>query len=213
MISWGVLLRLAPVLFICAACFVDTPPNGLGSGTSSDASATTATTTTTTGSLGTTGGGATGTTGAADPSTSGATGSVATSGAPATTTGETTGPASTSDASGTTVGGTTAPPPWEMCAATGEQVPCIGCCADAIKASDVYYAAFAQCLCAKDNPCYNACQGNLCTLFGAASQACLDCAAGPGIGCQQVAIDKCAGDPGCAEFLDCVDTSGCGGKP
>lgn len=210
MISWGV-LRLAPVLFVCAACFADQPPAGLGSGASSDAGATT--TSTTTGSLGTTGGGATGTTSAMDTGTSGATGSVATSGAPATTADETTGAVSTSDRPGTTVGGTTAAPPWDACGATDMQVACVGCCADAIVASKVYYAAFGECLCDKVSPCLNACQANLCFVFGNASQACLDCAAGPGIGCQQAALDACAGDPGCAEFLGCVEASGCGGKP
>jgi hypothetical protein len=214
-ISWGVLLRLAPVLFVCAACFADMPPNGLGSGTSSDASATTATTDPgSTGSLGTTGGGATSTAGA---STSGTTGSVGTGGVSATTdattASETTGSIGTTGDPDTTVGSTTGPPPWDACKATDKQVACVGCCSDAIKASDVYYAAFADCLCQKFSPCFDACQLNLCVLFGAANQPCLDCAAGPGIGCQQAAIDTCAGDPGCAEFLDCAAASDCSGKP
>lgn len=214
MISWGVLLRLAPVLFVCAACFADMPPNGLGSGTSSDASATTATTEPgTTGSLGTTGGGATSTAGA---STSGTTGSVGTGGASATTdataASDTTGSIGTTGEPDATSGGTTGPPPWDGCKATDKQAACIGCCGEAIAASEVYYGAYADCLCAKLSPCFDACQLSLCFL-GTANDACLACAAGPGIGCQQAAIDTCQGNAGCAEFLDCAAASDCSGKP
>ncbi len=212
------MVRLASVLLLCAACFTDNPPvlgtGGSSGGASSSGGATGAVTSgevSTSGSPGTgtgTGSGAGSTTGGESTGTS--TGGVAT-----TTTGDASATGSTgvigSTSGDASTGGSTTGMSFGCEDAASEQ-ECVGCCSNAVKASSVYYAALGLCLCKQGSPCQQACAGSLC-LGLPASNNCVACAGADGAMCAPFAVSECQADEACAEFLACVDASGCAGKP
>lgn len=217
-------LRGSLVLLALAsgACFSDTPPGGLstGSGTSTADASTAATT----GGSGTTRGTGTGDATTAQPTSTHTTGpgtgeaTLTTTTGPSTTAPETTGTTDPGTATSTTTTGpdststTTGAGDFDVCKDTLNKFQCYSCCGEATPNWDAYYGGLAECACVAP-PCQFACASTLCE-GDPLNKTCFDCIAPSiGEGCYAANNASCMDDPGCVPFFDCIEVAGCAIKP
>lgn len=183
------------------ACFLDNMPADLS--TMASMSGEGSTSSVTAASMGATDQGAT------SGMETGSTGGAGTTG----TTG-TAGTTDTSDPATTTAGGTSTGTAGDSeCSVSDGQFECVDCCRDMEPGAGVYFVDLEQCVCEDGQPCAAECKESVCG-GDWLDNVCFACIA-PRLGepCFQQVRDKCAQQPACALYLDCLDNAACARKP